>query len=283
MLMLNPNLMKTFLVPTDFSKNAFNALNYAASLANQINGKLIIVHVANFIIIPTRSGKLVNLTKKTDIHYYVKLNKIADKLRLKKNIDCEVAVIDQYEHGSFQVSLNQFIKAKNVDLVIMGTKGATNFLDKMIGTNTAEFIKVTVCPVLVIPSNVHYSNIKHIAYASNFESDETIFHKQLFRFTESFPSRVSILDIKSSSYLNREANEQSIQNITKELPNFNFTIVHINEVDVVTSIQTFVHDNQVDMLAVSIYKRDFFEDFFQSSVSKELVYHATLPLLALPE
>ncbi|QMU29673.1 universal stress protein [Adhaeribacter radiodurans] len=273
--------MKTFLVPTDFSKNAQNALHYAASLASQMNSKLIIVHVVNIIIIPARSGKLVSLTEKTDIPYYLKLNKIADKLRSKKNIDCEVAVIDQYKHGSFQVGLNQFILSNNVDLVIMGTKGATNFLDKMIGTNTFEFIKVTVCPVLVIPSTTHYSNINHIAYVSDFETDETIFLQQLFRFTDSISAQVSILNINNSSHQNGEANEQTLQNLTKELLNVN--LIQVNEADTVTSIHKLVQDNQVNVLAVPIHKKDFFEVFFQSSISKELVYNSTLPLLALPE
>jgi nucleotide-binding universal stress UspA family protein len=275
--------MKTFLVPTDFSENASTALNYAAALASQVNGKIIIVHVVNFIIIPVRSGKLVSLTEETDIQYYLELNKIAGELRIKKNIDCEVAVIDQYDYGSFQESLNQFIKAQKVDLVIMGTKGAANFLEKMVGTNTSEFIKVAVCPVLVIPSGAQYSNIKHIAYVTDFESDETLFLEQLFRFTEFFPAHVSILYVTPGSHLNREAKEHSIQNILKEFPNLNYTIVQIKEIEVVTGIQDFVNHNQVDLLALSIHKQGFFEDFFQGNICKELVYQASLPLLALPE
>jgi len=270
--------MKTFLVPTDFSENATNALHYAASLASQVKAKVIIVHVVNFIVIPVRSGKLVNLTEETDMQYYLALNKIAGALRLKQNIDCEVAVIDQYEYGSFQESLNQFIIDQKVDLVIMGTKGATNFLNKVVGTNTSEFIKVAVCPVLVIPDGAQYANIKHLAYARNLESKDKIFPKQLFSFTESFPVRVSILATK-----NTEADAQIRQCITKEFPHANYTILQLNELDAITGIHSFVHDNHVDILAISVPKQGFFEDFFKSSLSKELVYQPTLPLLALPE
>ncbi|MGV3589643.1 MAG: universal stress protein [Adhaeribacter sp.] len=275
--------MKTFLVPSDFSENATNALHYAASLASQLKAKIIIVHVVNFIVIPVRSGKLVNLTEETDMQYYLALNKIAGELRLKQNIDCEVAVIDEYEYGSFQESLNQFIIDQKVDLVIMGTKGATNFLDKVIGTNTSEFIKVAACPVLVIPAGAQYINIKHLAYAPDLESNNKVFPKQLFSFTAAFPSRVSILDVKPGTHQNTEAHAQIIQCITKEFPHANYTLVQLNDMDVITSIQSFVRDNQVDILATSVPKQGFFEDFFKSSFSKELVYQPTLPLLALPE
>jgi nucleotide-binding universal stress UspA family protein len=277
--------MKTILVPTDFSENAANALNYASSLADQVNGKLIIVHVVNLVVIPVRSGKLVNLTGETDMHSYLKLSEIASELRESKNLECEVAVIDQYELGSFRESLNQIVIAKKVDLVVMGTKGATNFLDKLIGTNTSGFIKVATCPVLVIPASAQYSAIKHLAYASDFENDKRIFLERLFRFTESLHSQVSvsILDVSPSHHLDIAAEEQNIQEIAKNFSNINYSIVQVNEIDVVTGIQTFVRDHQVDVLAISIREQDFFEDFFQSSYSKQLVYHTTLPLLALPK
>ncbi|KAA5548209.1 universal stress protein [Adhaeribacter rhizoryzae] len=274
--------MKTFLVPTDFSENATNALNYAVSLASQVNGKIIIVHVVNFIVIPVRSGKLVSLTEDTDLQYYEALNEFAAVIR-KKNIACEVAVIDQYAYGSFQESLNQFIPDQQVDLVIMGTKGATNFLNKVVGTNTSEFIKVAVCPVLIIPGGAQYSNIKHLAYATDFNRDNTIFLQQLFKFTQSFPSQVYILDAKPDTHLNKEVWDQSLPFNANEFPKANYTLVQLNEADVITNIQAFVHINQIDLLAIPVPNQGFFEDIFKSSISKELVYQPTLPLLALPE
>src|SRR5690606_19398681 len=43
--------MKTILVPTDFSKAATNALNYAAALAKKENGRIILLHVYNFVYV----------------------------------------------------------------------------------------------------------------------------------------------------------------------------------------------------------------------------------------
>ncbi|QNF33788.1 universal stress protein [Adhaeribacter swui] len=274
--------MKTFLVPTDFSKNATNALNYAASLTSQLNGKLLIVHVVNFVILPVRSGKLVSLTEKTDIHYYAQLNKIADKLRQKKNIDCEVAVIDQSKHGSFQAGLNQFILEHGIDLVIMGTKGATNFLDKMVGTNTSEFIKEAVCPVLVIPVDARFTTIKHLAYLTTPEKEEDTYLQKLFGFNQSFSSPVFISVITTGPPQNGEE-EANLHHVFKEFSISDYRLVQIAEEDIVTGIQTFVKDNQVDLVAVSVPKQDFFENLFQSNIGKELVYQPTLPLLAMPQ
>jgi nucleotide-binding universal stress UspA family protein len=277
--------MRTILVPNDFSATASNALNYAASLARAYKARLLIVHVVNIVVIPVRSGKLVSPSQETDMHYYVELNKIASALRTRENIACEVEVIDQFGLGSFQKALNQSIKARNVDLVVMGTKGATNFLDELLGTNTSEFIKVAVCPVLVIPPGVQYSPLKHLAYASDFGNDETPFLHQLARFVESFlpQASISILEVMSGRDQGVAGEAQPRQDVSTIFPQTSCHFVQLNESDVLAGVQSFVHHHQVDALVVSINVRSFLEGFLQTSIGKQLVYHGTFPLLTITQ
>jgi nucleotide-binding universal stress UspA family protein len=54
--------MKTILVPTDFSKNAENALQYAINLANKMQAKIILLH--SFHIDYTNAGIPADIIEK---------------------------------------------------------------------------------------------------------------------------------------------------------------------------------------------------------------------------
>jgi len=272
--------MKTILVPTDFSSNATNALNFAAGLAGQVRGKLIIVHIINLPVTPL-NGVIIPPDAQLVEDCKQELNRLSKELRLENGFRFEVETICLY--GYFLANLNEIAKAKAVDLVVMGTKGATNFLDKLIGTNTSGFIQIATCPVLAIPAEAKFSGLKQIAYASDFECEESVFLQQLFSFAEPFRANVSIINILTERQLNIFADNQVIRDITRQFPDNNYSIAQIQEQSVVKGLQEFILDNQVDVLAVSIQERTFLESLFHKSISKQLIYNPRIPLLALPQ
>jgi len=273
--------MKTIIVPTDFSDNATHAVRYAAALANQVKAKLIIVHIINLPITPLGNSTLILPDVQMNEDFHPALNKLSKELQLSDGVDLEIETICQY--GYFSANLNEILKSKAADLVVMGTKGATNFLDKLVGTSTSLFIKMMACPVLAIPSEAVFSGIKNIAYASDFECEETIYLQQLFGIAEPLQAEVSIINIQTERQLNIFSDNQVIRAITKNFPNNNFSIAQIQEKDIVEGLHEFTQDIQADVLAVSIHERSFIEDLFHTSISERLIYSSSLPLLALPE
>jgi nucleotide-binding universal stress UspA family protein len=273
--------MKTILVPTDFSEPAANALQYAAALASQVRGKLILVHVIHKSGSLVNSGAVLPAGGPVDEEYPEKLNQISKTLQLENGLQIEVEAICRY--GNLVATLKELVAAKSVDLVVMGTKGANNFLEKLVGTNTAGFMKKAACPVLAIPTQARFSGIKTIAYASDFESEAKTFLQQLFRFAALFKAQVAIVNIISEDQLNIFSNHRVMREIIREFAGQNYSLAQILENDVVTGLQDFVRESQAQVLAVAIHERGFLEGLFHKSVSRQLVYHPTLPLLALPE
>ncbi len=50
--------------------------------------------------------------------------------------------------------------------------------------------------------------------------------------------------------------------------------------DLIASLESFVQNNEVDLLAMSTRKRSPFEKLFSPSQTKRMVYHTHFPLLA---
>jgi len=48
------------------------------------------------------------------------------------------------------------------------------------------------------------------------------------------------------------------------------------------SIQGYISRNQIDILAMVSYNHTFMEKIFTSSMTKQMAYHTTIPLLVIP-
>lgn len=85
-------------------------------------------------------------------------------MQLKNKIDptykdVEIHTISRY--GNLIVQINTIARAAaNIDLIVMGTRGASGMMELFFGSNTADVIEqVRVCPVLAVPSKARYSGI----------------------------------------------------------------------------------------------------------------------------
>ncbi|WP_146904648.1 universal stress protein [Adhaeribacter aerolatus] len=274
--------MKTILLPTDFSPNSANAAKYAAALTSQIKGKLLLVHVLGPETAATSEGGVISLPPdiRLELFYQNKLLKLSKQLRLDYGFLFELETM--CVQGAIPEELNKIIQRKKVDLVVMGTKGANGFLEKLSGTTSAGFMKEAGSPVLIIPGNARFQNIKNITYASNFEKDETIFLQQLLQFTQPFSPAISILNIKSDDQIDLVCDNQILEEIQTQFPEQFFNIFQVEADDVVKGIHQFITQSQADILAVSIPGKPFLEELFHRSISRQLAYTSQIPLLALP-
>ncbi|WP_123129315.1 universal stress protein [Rufibacter latericius] len=273
--------MKTILVPTDFSPNAIHAVHYAASLIQQKGGRLLLVHTLDYTVSVSPEGvPLLPVEAPLIEESEEALDSLAQELRNEFGFRFEVETFCLF--GPLIPLLNEQVKTQAVDLVVMGTKGASNYLDRLIGTYTSTYIKEAICPVLVVPAQVSFRPIQHIAYASDLETEETSYLKQLFQLASHLGSEVNIINISSEQTLNIVPDAQILTSIQKHFPQQKYSIAQLKHPDVVAGLKEFVQENHMDVLAVSIQDRDFLESLFHHSVTKQLALKAFVPLLTLP-
>jgi nucleotide-binding universal stress UspA family protein len=276
-------LMKTILLPTDFSDHAANALRYAGALAAQQKSKLVLVHAIapEYLTTPEGSAVAVPADPQQEIYFLNKLVAFGNQLRLETGHDFELEAV--CVHGSLPDNLNRLVRSKQASLVVMGTHGAHHLPDTLIGTNTFHFIRQAECPVLVVPANAAFTQIKRVAYASDFETeDESPYLRQFLAFAQPFGPQLFIINIQSDEQLCVVPDQKVLQNIESQFPEHPFCIAQIREDDVVGALLDFVIDNQIDILAFGIQKRILLERIFHRSISRQLVFHSNSPLLALP-
>lgn len=273
--------MKTILVPTDFSANANTALQYAARLAAHLESSLILFHCVPVQVAVAEMPAWYEPDEGLLEYYEGKLREEAGQLRQVYGAQLEVAV--ECRKGSLAQHLNDLIRDREADLVVMGFKGASSWLDKWIGTVSSTFIKETVCPVLLVPGQVSPVIPRRVAYAADFEHPEGVFLHQLLQVTRPLEAQVSIVHVQSRPQAELAAEEQALAAINQAFPGNDFAFAEVRQQDVAAGLEAFVAENNMEVLALASRERGFVEDLFHSSVTDRLAMHPAVPLLVLPE
>src|ERR1700733_3729234 len=136
--MQNENsFVRKILVPTDFSDTANQAVRYAARMAEKLSAKLFLFNV-------NESSLMINSDEALSLDYKIIENEIRQSLNalaltLKKNFTLPEIEI-RSNVGFFIPEIEEEVKKENIDLVIMGTTGASVLKQFFFGTHAVSVI-----------------------------------------------------------------------------------------------------------------------------------------------
>lgn len=271
--------MKTILVPTDFSKNANNALKYAVSLAKKAKAKIILLHAYHAVYfssdVPIEyfSEQLFSI----ELAAKKQLEALAAKVT-KSGLKCEII----NKQGLPVDSIIGCIKDKRADLLVMGTQGASGLKEVLVGSNTASVIGKATCPVITVPAKASFDGMKKIGYATNYRSSDLTALKQLVALAKVFKSRIKLIHIADGEYTlthEKEYMEEFTEKI-KSKTNYNHISTRLLESsDVEKKLEQYLKKESVNLFVVSTKHRNLIERFFGKSITKKLAYHSKVPLM----
>ena len=159
--------MKQLLVPTDFSANSWNALEYAVRLFKNKPCIFYILHIGDLRHSDVNSNSFVFPTEKVSVSVKEKLNTLFERIKTLP-INENHNFISLQEYGNFINLIRKTITEKKIDLVVMGTKGASGIKASIIGSNTGDVITKVFCNVLVIPEKAQIRIPKEIVFATDY-------------------------------------------------------------------------------------------------------------------
>ncbi|MBT8324834.1 MAG: universal stress protein, partial [Winogradskyella sp.] len=177
--------------------------------------------------------------------------------------------------------VDKIVLEKNIDLVVMGTKGATADRNVSFGSNTLHVLKYVQCPVLAIPSNYEYTQPKKILFPSNFlipyKRREL---KLLCTLAKPYRSKIELLYISDTMNLSRrqKANKEFIED---ELKSNKVTFNVVSGKSKTKVIQNSIKTNNIDMLTMVNTRHSFLEDLLFPSTIEKISLSIDKPLLAL--
>src|SRR5690606_15303205 len=132
------------LVPTDFSENADNALEFAKKITKINEGSSLTLVFAYFSAydFAARSGVIVQRIEEA-------AHKASEEF---KSGGYKIKVEHKVIQGSVATAVTSMAFREDFDLIIMGTQGASGINKKLMGSNTVHVIKDSETAVLVVPA-----------------------------------------------------------------------------------------------------------------------------------
>ena len=280
--------MKRILVPTDFSDNAYSALFYATRLFQNQACEFYILNTFE-VNTPVLTGRID--TSKGNLLYQKLSAKSKDALT--KTFHSIVRDTEDLKHTFETLSvskdltetINKTIKNKHIDLVVMGTKGATGSSTLFMGSNTVKVIqKIKNCTVLIVPNEFDFEKPLEIAFPTDFRrfyiAEEL---KPLVDIASLFGSNIRIFHVHEEEKLD-EIQEHNYNSLKKYLKDFTYSIHWISKLDRKSKlINDFIDQLNINLLVMVNYRHSLMESITHEPIIKKLGFHASVPFLVIPD
>lgn len=270
--------MKKILVPTDFSAQAENALRVAAQLAKKHNCEIHLLHVLEIPL--HKVDALSTYNNLPEAVYFMKLahkqfEELKEKDYLKDLVLHEHVEFHEIFKGVFHVC-----KKQNIDLVIMGSNGATGFKEMLIGSNTEKVVRTSETPVLVIKNEHKKFKIKDFVFASDFKDESKQPYKNAIKFAEVLGAKIHLLMVNTpTKFITSEKANNRMDKFVKAYDFNKHTLNIYNDTSIEKGIMNFSQAIKADLIGMSTHGRQGISHFFNGSVSEDLVNHAKRPVI----
>ena len=283
--MLNFVTMKKILLPIDFSETSDNAFVYAIEIAKIFKAELVLLHTFELPIVESQSlplnyAMIYETIELTNFEYFKEkmpqLHTIAEERNLNHILMSHILM-----DGDLVYNIKKVIKQENIDFVVMGTNGAEGWLNSFLGTNTGAVISDVSVPVLSVTIGSKFSKFENIAFTTRFRKKDIEALAKVLLMAKKLHVKVKCLYVKTfdSDVSNDIINRWKSHFYDEK--NLQFFIIPSD--DVKETIEDFLVSQDIDLLAMLTYKRNFFVELFTNTTTQKLSYHLKTPILVLHE
>lgn len=263
--------MKKILFPTDFSPCAHNAFAYALELAKLLDARVDLVSIYNLPV-----GEASNVPPE-----YIQRMLNEKRQATLKNLQNFIVGFPADHIGELRADYGVFVYQevtdiahdKGHDLIVMGTKGQHNAMEKLMGSVTTHTMMHASCPVLAIPEEAAFHPIKTIAFASDFSKQEDEAMKHLLSLGKEVGAAIHFVHVETSEEGELKGDKQV------KVPSGFADITVLHSATPMAAIDEYVREKHIDWLAIFIPRRRLWERLFHSSFSKKMAFHTKIPLI----
>ncbi len=273
--------IQNILIPIDFSPCSKNAVKVAVELAARWEAHL---HLLNVIAMPAPHPDIGShviiepMLEESHEEVHQSFEALEDEIPGLRVVNYHVKDIV----GQVTVAIQEEIQSKKIDMVIMGTKGSHDRLERLLGSISSEVISSCRLPVLVIPENISHLNVSRIGYAADFH--KVIMPKKLEivkHLMETLAAELVVFNVHHSDEA-MAFDKSSTARILKKIigqSKFEFHQVAVDKIE--EGIIQFVEEQQLDMLVMMPHQHGLLERIFHGSMTKKIAMQLKVPLLAI--
>jgi nucleotide-binding universal stress UspA family protein len=266
--------MKNILVPCDFSKPAVNAFRFALDIAAQSKGA---IHLLNVVELPIMHDTLLmpvlnfeqQLLNDLKENAQTRFKKITDKYNTGK-----AKVVVNTVFGSVSHMIQDYIIKESIDIVVMGSHGATGAREFFIGSNAERMVRYSPVPVLVI-KDYYKGPIKNIVFPNTLDTENQEDLVMKVKALQSFfKAHLHLVWVNTPlNFTSDRLTNERLEAFAKRFMLKDYTISVFNQTDEEKGILEFADSVKGDLIAMGTHGRKGIAHLVNGSLAEDVVNH----------
>jgi nucleotide-binding universal stress UspA family protein len=274
--------MKKILFPTDFSEAATNAFVHALEFAKVVNAELILLHTFEIPVydsqfFPENYAAIYSSIELANFELFKDEIPKLKAIAIERNLE-DIVMKHRLMDGDLLYNIKNAVEEDNIDFVIMGTNGISDWTTFFTGSNTSSVISGVDVPVLCVPIDAKYKKIKVIGFTTRYREKDKKELKKVLKIAKKMDAKVRSLYVKTSV---TDVLPEVIKEWEVEFAGENVEFLVLPSDDVKETILDFILYKDIDVLTTIKHKRSFFESLFSSSFSKTITKEVSIPVLIM--
>ncbi|TDT40486.1 nucleotide-binding universal stress UspA family protein [Maribacter spongiicola] len=280
--------MKKILITTDFSDNAWNAIFTALKIYSEVDCHFYLLHAfepSPLNMMGSKTQQRLGVIYDSLSKYSVKeLEEVLSYLRINhKNAKHQFTTISK--PGNLEHAVESVLTENDIDILIMGTQGATGAKEVFLGSNTVKVLNlIKSIPILVVPTGFNFQSLQSILFATDFSAPYT---KNLFNpiieLSKLWSANIEIVHVAIEFNLN--VHQEAHKEVLKErLSGFDIKFKNIPfEINISKSIDQYAEEKKASFLTILRHQHTFWENVIGEPVVKKIAFHSKIPVIFLPQ
>ncbi|MGQ2983372.1 universal stress protein [Flavobacterium sp.] len=277
--------MKKILVPTDFSDHAEYALKVAAQIARENDGEIFLLHMLELPALASdgigESNAVGSSSDLPEVMFFMQKTRERFQDILEQPYLEGIPVVEAIQFERAFDGIISHSKKHGIDLVVMGSHGASGFQEMFIGSNTEKVVRTSDVPVLVIKKEEGTFNPQKFVFASNFSDEIKKPFAKVVDFANMFGIHIHLTFINTpNDFKSTHAAEKKMHDFISGFQVANGYTTHVyNDVNVEKGILHFANSVNADLIGMCTHGRQGLAHFFNGSISEDLVNHSVRPVV----
>jgi nucleotide-binding universal stress UspA family protein len=278
--------MKRILVPVDFSPTSIKAFRYAVEIASKSGGTITLYHLYT----PAKSTTVGVFENIRAYNQQLEINNLKRLQRLKKKVlsdGIEVPVSTIVGRPPVVSNILGFAALNQIDMIIMGTQGASGLKKVVVGSVAARIIDKADIPVLLVPEKFQLAPPEKIAFTTTFQRTDRKALPLVFEIASLYDAVVTFVNLRDPNNpfdITEEDNFDTYAfSLQREYNNSAMQFKQLKTTSITKTMESLHEEIPYDLLVMARRKAGFLNRFFQKSFTKKMAYITKQPLLVVPE
>lgn len=279
--------MMNILIPTDFSENAQNAIAYALAYFSDVAVNFYILHVSHTHTITKEEEQELFSDSDTEMQTVqstsATLREEIRKYQIRSQNPAH-SFSPLHENLNLVEAIRKNVIEKEIDYILMGTKGTTKINGAEMGSNTCDVITKVKCPILVIPENAKFNGIKNIAFLTDYNCIYR--NKIITRLSETLdlhrsPLRVLHIKAQNTGLTAAQTDNKGFLHYFFKDKKHSFHFVENKDLEI--GIQDFVETWDISLVSIVAKNLNLIQRLLLRPAVKSVSYSVNVPFLVLHE